>query len=63
MILVELSLMPLYQGQHLWQEVMEFLEARAPTLWALQPGVTNPESGRKLQVDGIFVRLQSEARA
>lgn len=56
-VLVELSLIPLYEGQHLWKEVMAFLEARGFTLWALQPGFTSPETGRMLQMDGIFVRI------
>lgn len=56
-VLCELSLVPLYAGQHLWQEVMERLDAQGFTLWAIQPGFTDPRDGRTLQVDGIFFRI------
>ena len=55
-ILVELSLVPLYAGQHLWQEIINRLEAEGFTLWAFQPGFSDQVSGRSLQVDGIFYR-------
>lgn len=55
-ILVELSLVPLYEGQHLWREVIGRLEAEGFTLWALQPGFSDQASGRTLQIDGIFYR-------
>lgn len=56
-ILLELSLIPLYKGQRLWQEMIGRLEQEGFTLWALQPGFTDPFNGRTLQVDGIFYRL------
>jgi FkbM family methyltransferase len=56
-ILVELSLVPLYEGQHLWNDVMDRLESEGFTLWAIQPVFSDPVSGRTLQVDGIFFRL------
>lgn len=55
-VLLELSLIPLYEGQHLWQEMIGRLEQEGFTLWALQPGFTDPLNGRTLQVDGIFYR-------
>lgn len=55
-VLVELSLVPLYEGQHLWREVMARLEAEGFTLWAFQPVFSDQASGRTLQVDGIFYR-------
>ena len=56
-ILVELSLVPLYGGQHLWREVIDRLEAEGFTLWAFTPAFSNQASGRSLQVDGIFYRI------
>ena len=56
-ILVELSLVPLYGGQHLWREVIDRLEAEGFTLWALTPGFSDQVSGRSLQVDGVFYRI------
>jgi len=55
-ILVELSLVSLYEGQHLWREVIERLEAEGFTLWAFKPVFSDQVSGRTLQVDGIFYR-------
>lgn len=55
-ILVELSLMPLYEGQRLWREVIDRLEAEGFTLWAFKPVFSDQATGRTLQVDGIFYR-------
>ena len=55
-ILVELSLVPLYEGQHLWLEIIDRLEAEGFTLWGFKPGFFDRASGRTLQVDGIFYR-------
>lgn len=55
-ILVELSLVPLYEGQHLWREVIDRLEAEGFTLWAFKPVFYDKATGRTLQVDGIFYR-------
>lgn len=55
-ILVELSLLPLYEGQHLWRDVIDRLEAAGFTLWAFKPVFSDQASGRTLQVDGIFYR-------
>ena len=55
-ILVELSLVPLYEGQHLWREVIDRLEAEGFTLWAFKPVFSDQASGRTLQVDGVFYR-------
>jgi FkbM family methyltransferase len=55
-ILVELSLLQLYEGQHLWREVIDRLEAAGFTLWAFKPVFSDQTIGRTLQVDGIFFR-------
>lgn len=55
-ILVELSLVPLYEGQHLWKEMIDRLEAAGFTLWAFKPVFSDQVSGRTLQVDGLFFR-------
>jgi FkbM family methyltransferase len=55
-ILVELSLVPLYEGQHLWKEVIGRLEAEGFTLWSFKPVFSDQASGRTLQVDGVFYR-------
>lgn len=56
-VIMELSMAPLYQGQHLWRECVERLEAEGYQLWALEPIFMDPKNGRTLQMDGIFFRL------
>lgn len=55
-IQIELSLVPLYEGQRLWRECIERLEAEGFVLWALQPVFIDPVNGRHLQWDGLFFR-------
>ena len=55
-VLCELSLVPLYQGQRLWRDIIDRLEAKCFTLWAIQGGFTDPCNGRSLQIDGIFLK-------
>jgi len=55
-VLLELSLVPLYDGQRLWREIIERMETEGFTLWAIQKGFTDPRTGRSLQADGIFLR-------
>jgi len=55
-VLVELSLIPLYEGQHLWREVIDRLQEEGFTFWAFEPGFSDQASGRTLQVNGVFFR-------
>ncbi len=59
-VLCELSLVPLYEGQLLWLDLIERLERMGFTLWAIQPGFSDPRDGRTLQVDAIFFRLEDK---
>jgi FkbM family methyltransferase len=53
---VELSLTPLYETQPLMPEMVARLEGAGLQLWALEPGFSDPRSGRLLQCDGVFLR-------
>jgi len=53
---LEMSLLPLYQGERLMPEMQQFLRERGFELWDLRPGFRDPATGRLLQVDGIFTR-------
>lgn len=55
-IQIELSLVRLYEGQRLWRECIERLEAEGFVLWALQSVFVDPATGRTLQWDGLFFR-------
>lgn len=53
---LELSLVPLYEGQLLWQQAIEAVEAMGFELARMTPGFSDPKSGVMLQADGIFMR-------
>jgi FkbM family methyltransferase len=55
---LEMSLLPLYQGERLMPETQQFLRDKGFELWDLRPGFRDPATGRLLQVDGIFTREQ-----
>jgi hypothetical protein len=51
-IVVEMSLLPLYEGQILARQLWEFLDSAGFEAWLFEPGFRNPHSGRLLQMDG-----------
>ena len=53
---LELSLTPLYEGQALFLEVVEWLQKRGFDLWNIIPGFVDPKTARMLQFDGVFFR-------
>ncbi len=55
-IQLELSLVPLYEGERLFQEMLILLDKLGFELHAVIPGFTEMQSGRLLQMDGIFFR-------
>lgn len=52
----EMSLVPLYEGQVLFGEILNELNGRGFDLWQLEPGFVEPSTGRLLQADGVFFR-------
>jgi FkbM family methyltransferase len=55
-IQLELSLLPLYDGEHLFHPMLDALEQRGFELWSLIPGLVDPRTSRLLQVDAVFFR-------
>lgn len=53
---LELSLVPLYEGQHLFDALIERLRSLGFSIWAIWPGIYDPHEGRMLQVDATFFR-------
>lgn len=51
---LEMSLVPLYAGAAMFGELHALLEARGLVLFALEPGFTRRDSGRMLQLDGLY---------
>lgn len=55
-VLMELLLLPLYEGQRLWRECVERLESAGFILWSLEPAFVDPINGRTMQWNGLFLR-------
>lgn len=53
---LELSFLPLYEGQPLFDDLVERLRSLGFSIWAIWPGFCDPVSGRMLQVDVTFFR-------
>ena len=53
---VELSLMPLYEGEPLFRDMLDRMDRLGYDLHAVVPGFTDERTGRLLQMDGIFFR-------
>jgi FkbM family methyltransferase len=53
---LEMSLVPLYEGQAMYRDLIDWLQLRGFELWALLPGFSDPKTGRMLQCDGVFFR-------
>ena len=52
---IELSLQPLYDGDWVWSEALDWLEAKGFQLACLEPGLFDSTTSRLLQFDGVFV--------
>ena len=62
-IQLELSLVPLYKGQRLGDELTERLKRLGFELWAMSPVLVDPQSGRLLQLDATFFRRPAKNNA
>jgi hypothetical protein len=54
---IELSLVPLYEGQLLFPEMLDYITNLGFELWDISPGFRDKQSGKLLQFDGIFFRF------
>lgn len=55
-VMCELSLVPLYDGQYLWTDILNRLKIEGFTLWSLLPGFIDPRNGQTLQLDAILIK-------
>jgi FkbM family methyltransferase len=53
---MELSLVPLYEGGLLFEEIMARLKELGFSLFTLLPGFSDPKTGQLLQMDGVFFK-------
>lgn len=58
-VLVEMSLSPLYEGEVLFQELRIYLEKMGYVLVLMAPGFSDPKTGQILQIDGVFERAKT----
>jgi len=52
---LEISIEPLYDKEVLFVEMVNYLQEKGFDLFALENGIRNPDNGKLLQVDGIFI--------
>lgn len=57
LVLLELSVVPLYEGQWLWMDAIAYMRERDFELWFLHPDFFDPSSGQVLQYNGLFARV------
>ena len=55
-IKVEVSIAPLYEGQPDYLSLIEFIRSAGFSLWSIEPGFSDPKTGRLLQFDAVFFR-------
>jgi FkbM family methyltransferase len=55
-IQLEMSLVPCYEGEPGFRDLLDRLEAAGFELYLLLPGYFERKLGRQLQVDGVFIR-------
>lgn len=53
---IELSLVPLYEGQLLFLDMLDYITNLGFELWDISAGFRDKQSGKLLQFDGIFFR-------
>ena len=55
-VALELSFVPLYEGQQLFDDLVGRLTGRGYAWYGMEPGFAHPRTGRMLQCDALFVR-------
>lgn len=55
-IQLEMSIIPLYEEEILFYDMLHYLNTKEFRLFSLENGFSNPQTGQLLQVDGIFVK-------
>ena len=58
---LELSLVPLYEGDTPYLRMLEFLESAGLHLTLIEPGFRDKNTGEDLQFDGVFFRTCERA--
>ena len=53
---LEMSLVPLYEAQPNWEEMLQLMRQKGFALWKIETGSRDPVTGRESELDGIFFR-------
>jgi FkbM family methyltransferase len=56
---LEMSLLPLYQGETIMPQMHAAMTTKGFDLWDLEPSFRDPKTGRLLQIDAIFLQSAS----
>lgn len=59
---LEMSLLPLYEGEASFAEMLDLMADHGYHLMSLENGFADPVAGRLLQVDGVFYRTAKNER-
>jgi FkbM family methyltransferase len=59
-IYIEVSVVPLYDGQALAPEILDYLRRRGFEVWYITPGYVDPRSGQMLQYDVLLARAERQ---
>ncbi len=55
-IQVEMSLVALYEGESMFEDLKRLIESLGFELYSLEPGFSDPDTGKLMQIDGIFFK-------
>ncbi len=58
MLQMEMSLVPLYEGETLFHEMCPLLQQKGFQLVSIEPGINDEKTGQLFQIDGIFQRSE-----
>ena len=53
---LEMSLMPFYKGEILYNEMIDYVSSLGFKLMSMEPALEDSKTGRQLQFDGVFFR-------
>lgn len=59
-IQVEMSLVQLYEGESVYDDLKKLIESFGFELYSIEPGFSDPDSGKLMQIDGIFFRNKQQ---
>ncbi|WP_169315739.1 FkbM family methyltransferase [Haliscomenobacter hydrossis] len=60
-IQLEMSILPLYENEMLYMDMINYLDKQGFQLFSLENGFSDENTGQLLQVDGIFVQKRRHA--